>query len=140
MSETDPAIVGAHPIVLFDGVCNLCEWAVQFIIKRDRKALFRFASLQSAVGKRLQAQHQLPDSLDSFILIEDGKVFWESTAALRVARKLRMPWPLFWGFRFLPAGLRDGGYRFIARNRYRWFGKKDSCLMPTPALKARLLE
>lgn len=129
------------PLILFDGVCNLCAWAVRFIIERDPRDIFRFVSLQSDMGKRLLAQHGIdPARTDSFVLIENGTAFTESTAALRVAKRLHRAWPLFYAGIILPRFVRDPVYRFIARNRYRWFGKQDSCMMPTPELRARFLE
>ena len=128
------------PLILFDGVCNLCAWAVRFIIERDPKGVFRFASLQSDLGKELLTKHGLAtDSMDSFVLIEGGTAFTESTAALRVAQRLSGAWPLCSAALIFPRCLRDPAYRFIARNRYRWFGKQDSCMMPTPELRARFL-
>jgi predicted DCC family thiol-disulfide oxidoreductase YuxK len=130
-----------EPIVLFDGVCNLCAWAVRFIIERDPKGYFHFASLQSDLGRRLLAEHEIdPTNTDSFVLIENGLACTESTAALRVARKLTLPWPLFFAGIILPPFVRDPIYRFIARHRYQWFGKQDSCMIPTPELRARFLE
>lgn len=129
------------PIILFDGVCNLCAWAVRFIIERDPHELFRFAALQSETGQKLLAQHGLNrNSMDSFVLIENDRARTESSAALRVARHLSGAWPLSFAFTILPCAVRDPLYRFIARNRYRWFGKMDSCLMPTPELRARFLD
>ena len=129
------------PLILFDGVCNLCAWAVRFIIERDPCGVFRFAALQSETGRRHLEAHGLPtDSLGTFVLIEDGAAFTESTAALRVARRLSFPWPLCYAAIVLPRFVRDPLYRFIARNRYRWFGKQDSCLMPTPELRARFVD
>jgi predicted DCC family thiol-disulfide oxidoreductase YuxK len=131
----------SQPLILFDGVCNLCAWAVRFIIERDPQQRFKFASLQGEIGQRLlQEQGLKTDSLDSFVLIENGVACSESTAALRVARHLSGAWPLFSVFLVLPRWLRDPIYRFIAKNRYRWFGKQDSCLMPTPELRARFLD
>ena len=128
------------PLILFDGVCNLCAWAVRFIIERDPEAVFRFASLQSDLGKEFLMKHGLDtERLDSFVLIENGVAYTESTAALRVARKLGGAWPVCYAGIMVPKFLRDPAYRFIARNRYRWFGKQDSCLMPTPELRARFL-
>lgn len=133
-------VAGSPPLILFDGVCNLCAWAVRFIIERDPAGVFRFAPLQSDLGQRLLTEHGLdPTSLDSFVLIEDGTAHKESSAALRVARRLSGAWPLFYAAIILPRFLRDPLYRFIARNRYRWFGKQDSCLMPTPELRVRFL-
>src|SRR4051794_20637814 len=129
------------PLILFDGVCNLCAWAVRFIIERDPQGLFRFASLQSELGRCLLAQHGIDtESTDSFVLIEDGIAFTESSAALRVARQLGGAWPLCYAAIILPRFLRDPIYRFIARNRYRWFGKQETCMVPMPELRARFLD
>jgi predicted DCC family thiol-disulfide oxidoreductase YuxK len=129
------------PLILFDGVCNLCAWAVRFIIERDPAGVFRFASLQSELGQRLLAEHGIdPSRTDSFVLVENGVAFTESTAALRVARRLRYAWPLCYAGIVLPRVLRDPVYRFIARHRYRWFGKQETCMIPTPELRARFVE
>jgi predicted DCC family thiol-disulfide oxidoreductase YuxK len=129
-----------EPIILFDGVCNLCAWAVRFIIERDPKGYFHFASLQSDLGKSLLAKHEIdPANTDSFVLVENGIAYMESAAALRVARKLTLPWPLFFAGIILPPFVRDSIYRFIARHRYRWFGKQDSCMIPTPELRSRFV-
>ena len=129
-----------EPIILFDGVCNLCNASVQFVIRHDPQARFKFAALQSATAEKL-LQNCAVDraSLDSVILVEDGHVYIESDAALRIARKLGSGWSLFAGFSIVPRPIRDAVYRFIARNRYRWFGKQESCMMPTPDLRARFL-
>ncbi|MFD2572588.1 thiol-disulfide oxidoreductase DCC family protein [Spirosoma soli] len=130
----------SQPLVLFDGVCNLCNSAVTFIIERDPKAQFRFASLQSDVGQdMLQRLGRSTNQFDSFVLWENGRFYERSTAALRIARQLSGVWPLLYGFIIVPKPIRDGVYRFVARNRYRWFGKRDACMMPTPALKARFI-
>ncbi len=118
-----------HPekIVLFDGVCNLCNASVQFILKRDRHRQFYFASLQSETGKQLSAQFHLDSSLSrSFILIDNGKVYTHSRAALQVAKDLGGPWQLFYAFIIIPPFIRDGIYNWIAKNRYQWFGKQAS--------------
>lgn len=129
------------PIILFDGVCNLCAWAVRFIVERDPRGLFRFASLQSPTGQALMLEYRLdPTQLDSFVLVENGRAYSESTAALRVARHLGGAWPVFYGAIVLPRFVRDPIYKFIARNRYRWFGKKETCMIPTPELRARFLD
>src|SRR4051812_20712440 len=131
----------AHPVVLFDGVCNLCNASVQLIIDRDPAAHFRFASLQSDVGQQLLAQVGAPpETPDSVLLVENGKLYIESEAALRIARHLRGPLRLTWVLLAVPHQLRDPAYRFIARNRYRWFGKSESCRVPTPELRARFLD
>ena len=124
-----------HPVIFFDGVCNLCTGSVQFIIKHDPKQYFRFASLQSELGQQFLQQNGLSaDTFDSFIVWENGKYHTESTAALRVARKLSGLWPGLYVFILLPAFIRNSVYRLIARNRYRWFGKKETCWVPTAEL------
>lgn len=128
------------PIVLFDGVCNLCNSAVQFIIRHDKKNIFMFTSLQSDTGQKLLAQYDLPlNELNSFILIENNKAYTRSSGALRVIKKLKGLWPLLYGFIIVPKFIRDGVYNWVGRNRYRWFGKQDACMIPTPELKARFL-
>lgn len=129
-------------IVLFDGVCNLCDDAVQRIIKHDRKDIFRFASLQSDFGKELVAERGLdPEELDSIILIDPGVAYYKkSTAALEISRELSGGYSLLKNFLFIPESLRDGIYDFIANNRYKWFGKKEQCMIPTPELKAKFLD
>ncbi|HYO14648.1 MAG TPA: thiol-disulfide oxidoreductase DCC family protein [Thermoanaerobaculia bacterium] len=130
----------ANPIVLFDGVCNLCSGSVQFVLKRDPEARFRFASLQSEAGQTIQAEHGLdPGVLSSVLLLEDGRLYRESDAALRIARHLPGAWKLLTVFKIIPRPIRDGLYRFIARNRYRWFGKAETCWLPTSELRGRFL-
>lgn len=129
-----------HSIILFDGVCNLCNGAVQFVIKHDKQKHFMFASLQSDAGQQLLKQHQLPQqSFNSFILIENNKAFIKSTAALMVAKQLNGIIKLLYGFIILPPFIRNAVYNFIAKNRYKWFGKKDTCMMPTQDLTSRFL-
>ncbi|MGO4911963.1 MULTISPECIES: thiol-disulfide oxidoreductase DCC family protein [unclassified Leeuwenhoekiella] len=128
-------------IILFDGVCNLCNGAINFIIKQDSKAVFKFASLQSETGMRLLKKHKIdPQKTDSIILVEEDKVSVKSTAALRISRFLDKGYPLLYGFMIIPGFIRNYVYDFIARNRYKWFGKKESCMIPTPELKSRFLE
>lgn len=126
-------------VILFDGVCNFCNGAVQFIIKRDRKAYFRFASLQSDVGKRLLADHPELQGIDSIVLMEAGKCYIESAAALRIARHLDGLWRAAALLHAVPQGFRDPLYRFVARHRYRWFGKAPSCIIPTAEMRDRFL-
>lgn len=128
-------------IVLFDGVCNLCNTAVQLIIKHDPSAYFLFASLQSEAGKNLLQQYHLVEQLtpESLVLIEKGKAWQYSAAALRIARKLKSWHRLFYPLILLPAFLRDPVYKWIARNRYRWFGRLENCWLPSPELKQRFL-
>jgi predicted DCC family thiol-disulfide oxidoreductase YuxK len=131
----------AHPVVLFDGVCNFCNASVQWILRRDRAGAFRFASLQSAAAKAELARIGLGDfCADSVVLIEGGRHFLRTDAALRIAKRLGFPWSLFAVFLVVPRFLRDPIYRLIARYRYRWFGKRDSCMVPTPAVRARFLD
>lgn len=114
-----------HPIILFDGVCNLCNGAVQFIIERDKKQHFRFASLQSKIGQEYQQKAGLAlDKIDTILLVENGKIHQKSTAALRIARQLDGFWSLLFVFIIVPAFIRNAVYNFIAKNRYRWFGNK----------------
>jgi len=129
-----------HPVILFDGICNLCNSAVQFVIKRDKKQRFRFASLQSEQGQQVLDEMQYPlTRADSFYLVENGKVFDRSTAALRVVRALQGLWPLLYGFIVVPPFIRDGVYNVIAKNRYRWFGQRNTCMVPTAENRARFL-
>ena len=129
-----------QPVILFDGVCNLCAWSVQFIIKRDPQAHFMFASMQSPAGQRLLAERGLDQqAADSFVLIEGASHYTSSDAALRVARRLAWPWPLLSALVIVPRPLRDWAYSVIARNRYRWFGQPDACMLPTPELRERFL-
>ena len=131
----------AHPIVLFDGVCNLCNRSVVHIIRHDPKARFRLASLQSPIGRELVAQHGLdPDALDTIVLIDRGKVYTKSDAALRIARRLRGPSRFWWTARLVPRPVRDAAYDLVARNRYRWFGKRDECMVPRPGDRERFLD
>ncbi|MFC6719521.1 thiol-disulfide oxidoreductase DCC family protein [Natrialbaceae archaeon GCM10025810] len=120
------------PIVLFDGVCNLCNGFVQFIVPRDSAGTIHFASLQSDAGKRLLADHGLPtDELESIVLIEGDDCYVKSAAVARIATHLGGVYRLLGGLRFLPRPIRDRAYDFVAARRYRWFGKKDRCAMPT---------
>ena len=129
-----------YPVVLFDGVCNLCTASVQFVIRHDKKKLFRFAALQSTTGQALLEQNNLPGTtFNSFVLIENNKVYTRSSAALRLSRRLNGILPLLYGFMIVPKFIRDGVYNLIARNRYKWFGKTETCLIPSPDLQARFL-
>lgn len=129
-----------HPVILFDGVCNLCNGFVQFVIGQDTALRFRFASLQSEAARQLLRDlPPLARGIDSVVLIEEGRYYQQSTAALRILRHLRGGWPLLYGFIVLPAFLRDWIYARIARNRYRWFGQRQACLLPTPELQGRFL-
>lgn len=128
------------PILLFDGVCNLCNGFVQFTIKMDPEGIFQFASLQSEVGQQLLAKYNLPTKeLKSVVLIHENKAHTYSDAPLEAARLLGGFWQLFYVFKILPLGLRNAIYNWIAKNRYRWFGKQESCWLPTPDLKERFI-
>lgn len=135
--------VSESAVVLFDGVCNLCNASVQFILDRDPQARFRFASLQSDAAKRLLSTRglALPEGdPESVMLVEGDRVYSHSDAALRIARGLRGVWKALVAFLIVPRFIRDAVYRFIARNRYRWFGRTEECRIPTPALRARFLK
>ncbi len=140
-SDGERDATGGRSVVLFDGVCNLCVGSVRLIARRDPRGRFAFASLQSEVAKELLARHAggvaRPDSL---ALIEDGRLYWRSDAALRIARGLSGLWPLLGVFLIVPRFVRDGVYRFVAARRYRWFGKRDACMVATEELRARFLE
>ncbi|MFN4234436.1 MAG: thiol-disulfide oxidoreductase DCC family protein [Bacteroidia bacterium] len=128
-------------ILLFDGECNLCNGTVQFVIKRDKKAIIKFASLQSEIGKQLMQKFNIPtEYIDSIILVENNKVFYKSTAALRLSKKMDGLWPLIYVFIIIPAFIRNFVYDFIARNRIKWFGKADSCWVMTLELRERFIE
>lgn len=129
-----------YKIVLFDGVCNLCNNTVTTIIKRDKQDKFRFSALQSDAGYELVNAHKIDTSkVDSIILLDGDKYYVRSTAALKIARELSGLYPLFYIFMIVPNFIRNWVYDIIARNRYRWYGKKDSCMVPTPELKKKFL-
>ncbi len=134
MPENAPAVI------LFDGVCNLCNGFVQFVIRHDSAGYFRFAALQSEAGQKvLQHVHFSDYTIDSVVLVQQEKFYVRSTAALKILRHLDGGWPLTYAAIILPAFLRDFVYIILARNRYRWFGKQESCLLPIPELKQRFL-
>jgi predicted DCC family thiol-disulfide oxidoreductase YuxK len=135
------AEVTGHGILLFDGECNLCNHAVQFIIPRDSGAYYRFAALQSEVGEQILAQYQLSyTEMNTVILIQNGKIFTKSTAALKLVRHLNRMWPLLYVFIIIPRLLRDPIYEWVARNRYKWFGRREFCMMPSSEMKSRFLQ
>ena len=127
------------PIVLFDGVCNFCNGAVNFIIRHDTSGRFTFAPLQSEVGERLKREYAIPPDTDSLVLVENGRAYTHSTGALRIAKELGGFWQLAFFFIVIPTPIRDWVYKFIAKNRYNWFGKKDVCMIPTPEVRERFL-
>jgi len=127
-------------IVIFDGVCNLCARSVQFILRHESEPRFQFSPVQSAAGARLLTAHGYSAAnVATFVFLSEGKVYTRSTAALRIARHFKGPWQLLRALWIVPRPLRDLLYDLVARNRYSWFGKADSCLMPTPELSARFL-
>ena len=136
--DTEPTII------LFDGVCNLCSRSVRFIITRDPNARFRFAPLQSDAARRICTERGIPmpsaAEPDSIIVLADGRAIERSDAALAITARLRFPWPMLGVFRMIPRAVRDWLYRLVARNRYRWFGKADACMVPTPELRARFID
>nr|WP_298926205.1 thiol-disulfide oxidoreductase DCC family protein [uncultured Allomuricauda sp.] len=129
-------------IILFDGVCNLCNGAIQFVIKRDKKDTFRYAALQSEIGEQLIAERAIDTTkVDSIILIEPGVAYFtKSDAALQISKSFGGGWKLLSIFTWIPKSFRDVIYDLIARNRYNWFGKKDACMIPTPELQAKFLD
>jgi len=132
---------GESSILLFDGVCNLCNRVVQFTIRRDSKGKFKFASLQSESGQTLLEKFGLPkDELRTFVLVKGDRYFLKSTAALNVLRELGGVWKLFYVFIIIPRPLRDFLYSIISKSRCRIFGKRNTCMIPTPDISKRFLE
>lgn len=128
-------------IILFDGVCNLCNRTVDFVLKRDKKKRFVFGSLQGKTGQEYLRKYHLPvNELNSFMLIEGDKLYTGSTGALRLLKHVGGGWQVFYAFIIIPRFIRDAVYRFIAANRYKWFGKKDECRLPTPEERERFLD
>lgn len=138
MSQYDPS---HDHLLLFDGVCHLCDASVRFIVRRDPAGKIKFAPIQSPLGRELYTQHGLdPDSPNAMLFITPRGVFQASDAALEIARTLGSAWKLALLSKPLPRALRDAVYYFIARNRYRWFGKDESCMLPTAELQARMIK
>jgi len=130
-----------HPVILFDGVCNLCNGAIQFIIKHDPKAIFRFAALQSEYSKKYREHFGLNiEGFDSIILVVNGQASIQSDAVMLIARLLGFPWFLLVIGYLFPRWMRDKVYDIVAANRYRWFGQKSACMIPTPDILDRFLE
>lgn len=135
-----PDNVDNTAIILFDGVCNFCNSSVNKIIKHDKKNRFKFAALQSEIGKKLLQKYALDASkMDSIILIENDAAFIKSTAILRIAKQLNGIYPLAYSFIIIPTFIRNFFYDFIARNRYKWWGKNDSCMIPTDEVKEKFI-
>lgn len=133
-------MTSSFSVILFDGHCNLCNASVHFVIRRDRRGRFKFAALQSEAGQRLVAEAGgVAIAFDSVLLIEDGKIHQRSSAALRIARRLDGGWPLLYVFIIIPPPLRDLLYNWIARNRYRWFGRREACMMPEAGVRERFI-
>ncbi|MDF2065388.1 DCC1-like thiol-disulfide oxidoreductase family protein [Bacillus sp. Cr_A10] len=126
-------------IVLFDGECNFCDASVQFIIARDPKVFFQFAALQSDIGRELKIKHLIPEKLNSVLVIEDNTVYDSSDAAIFICKHLKGLWKVFYVFKIIPKTFRDILYKFVANNRYKWFGKKESCTIPSPEMRNRFL-
>ena len=129
-----------NPVVLFDGVCNFCNTMVNFAIRNDKKARLKFAPLQSAAGQQLKAQYNIPSSIDTVILIDKGKVYTYGRAAIRICRYLSWPAKMLHAFIIIPNFICQPVYKWIARNRYKWFGKKETCMIPTKEVKERFLD
>ena len=129
-----------HPIVLFDGVCNYCNSMVNFAIKWNKKRNLRFAPLQSEAGIALKERYKIAENVDSVILIEQGEAYVYSAAALRICRHLSFPVGLLYGFIVVPAFIREAVYKLIAHNRYRWFGKKETCMIPSKEVKELFID
>lgn len=132
-----------HPnrLVLFDGVCNFCNFWIQFALKRDKKGMLKFGSLQGTSAQEILPKYNIdPTVLTSVIFIEDGIVYRESTAALKVCRHLDGAWKILYALIIIPAFVRDGIYKWVGRNRYKWFGKQDSCMLPTAEQRKRFVE
>ncbi|MGY5351387.1 thiol-disulfide oxidoreductase DCC family protein [Wenyingzhuangia sp. IMCC45533] len=133
-------VVEKNPVVLFDGVCNLCSDSVQLIIKNDQRNLFKFSTLQSPLAQ-FYLKKQVPNlsKIDSIILVTSNKIYTKSSAALIIAKHLKGGYPLLYIFYIIPKPIRDFVYDFIAKNRYKWFGKKEHCMIPTKELKNKFL-
>lgn len=126
------------PIIFFDGVCNLCNASVQFVIAHDNKDQFGFTAIQGELAKDVLPKFNVDQTqLNTVLLLEEGKLYTKSSAALRIAKKLDGAWPLLYGFIIIPKFIRDWFYNIIAKNRYKWWGKQESCWVPTPQLKSK---
>lgn len=129
----------ANHIILFDGTCNFCNFWVGFVIKRDAKNVFRFASLQSAIGQELRMKHQVSNGLDTVVLIKNNRVYIKSNAALEIVKELKSLWFLMYGFKIIPAFIRDWIYDVVAKYRYKWFGKQVCEIAPKTEIKHKFL-
>ena len=131
--------MNATPVVLFDGVCNFCNRMVNFAIRNDRKGKLKFAPLQSVAGQKLRDEFNVPPTADTVVFIEKGKAYTYAAAAIRISRYLDWPARMLYAFAIFPRVIVEPVYKWIAKNRYRWFGKKDSCMIPTPGVRSRFL-
>jgi len=131
----------AEPVIVFDGVCALCSRWVRFLLRFDTRGRYRFAAMQGAQGRALLQAHGLdPEDPTSFLLLDAGRVWTDTDAIIRVLTGLGGAWRLLGVLRWVPRGLRDHGYRALARNRYRWFGRHGTCFLPTPEQAVRFLD
>ena len=129
-----------HAVVYFDGVCNFCNGVINFIIRNDRNDYFRYTPLQSESGQKFLRDHQFPmQRLDTFYLAENGKIYSHSAAVLRILKRLGWKYSWMHGFIIVPAFIRDFFYEVISKNRYRWFGRKDQCMIPTAEERGKFL-
>jgi predicted DCC family thiol-disulfide oxidoreductase YuxK len=128
-------------IVVFDGLCNFCSKSVEFIIKQDKKAIFRFAAIQSRTGGELIRQFGMdPNDIKTFMLVKGGKAYIRSEAVLQIVKQFQAPWRFLSVLRLIPRPVRDWAYTLFANNRYRWFGKMEKCMVPSPDINARFLD
>ncbi|MEH3114748.1 thiol-disulfide oxidoreductase DCC family protein [Pedobacter terrae] len=133
-------MISKNPVIFFDGVCNLCNASVQFVIERDNKNIFRFTALQGEYAKKILPKFNVDlKRIDSIVLVERGALYSKSSAALRIARRLSGLWPMLYAFIIIPKFIRDWVYDIIAKNRYKWWGKQESCWVPTPKLKNKFM-
>lgn len=131
---------GKYPILLFDGVCNLCNASVQWVLRHDRQGVFRFAALQSKTGQQLLLRFGMrQNQLDTTVLVDGDRIFTHADAGLEIVRRLGGAWALLGIFRLVPRALRNSVYNWVARNRYRWFGRRESCLLPRPEWQERFV-
>jgi predicted DCC family thiol-disulfide oxidoreductase YuxK len=129
-----------HPLILFDGVCNFCNYWVNFAIRRDKQKKLRFTPFQGNTAKKVLPRYHInPSALSSVIFIDNGKAYTQSSAAIRICKHLNGGWKILYGLMIIPKPLRDLIYNWIALNRYRWFGKKDQCMIPSPEVRERFL-
>lgn len=134
-------LVRSQNVILFDGVCNLCNFFINFVIDRDDQKHFKFASLQSEIAHEfLSESNQVSHNLESVVLVEGGSIYTKSDAALRILKKIGFPWVLFYPFIIIPKFIRDWVYDWVAKNRYKWFGKSEVCRIPNPDILERFLD